>query len=82
MIKNITIGVLSFLIVFFVLFANIKANEAVKQTLLAELNLKLAEENETKAREQERKAVEAAARAIIEQQKAVELQQQLDDCNK
>ncbi|WP_422360327.1 hypothetical protein [Reichenbachiella sp.] len=81
MTKNIAIGVLSFLIVFFVLYANIKANEAEKQSILAELNLKLAEENETKAREQEQKAVEMAARAMIEQKKAEELQSQLDKCN-
>ncbi|MEP3389222.1 MAG: hypothetical protein ABJO02_13595 [Reichenbachiella sp.] len=82
MIKNITIGVLSFLIVFFVLFANIKANEAEKQAILAEQNLELAERNEAKAREQEQKAVEMAARAMIEQNKAEELQAQLAECNK
>lgn len=82
MIKNITIGVLSFLIVFFVLFANIKANEAEKIAIQSELNLKLAKENEAKAREQEQKAVEMAARAMIEQSKAEELQAQLAECNK
>lgn len=82
MIKNIVIGVLSFLTVFFVLYANIKANEAEKQSILAELNLKFAEENEAKAREQEKKVVEAAALALIQQRKAEKLQQELDECNK
>ena len=82
MIKNITIGVLSFLIVFFVLYANIKANEAEKYSIQSEMNLQLAKKNEAKTREQELKATEMAALAMIEQRKAEELQKQLDDCNK
>lgn len=78
--KNIFIGVLGVIVVFFVLFANIKANESVKYQMQAEMNLKIAQENETKAKEQEQKAVEAAARALIEQKKAEELQKQLDAC--
>lgn len=80
MIKNIIIGVLSLFIVFFVLYANIKANEAEKQVIMAQRNLELAKENEAKAKAEEQKAVEAAALALIEQKKAEELQKQLDDC--
>lgn len=64
--------------IFFVVFANIKAEEATKQTLLAELNLKKAEENEAKAKDQEKKATEAAARALIEQRRAEEEKEKAD----
>lgn len=80
MAKNITIGVLSSLIVFFVLLARIRTREAEVQTILAEYNLQLARESEAKAKAEEQKAVEAAALALIEQKKAEELQKQLDDC--
>lgn len=82
MTKNITIGVLSFLIVFFVVFANIKAEEAVKQTILAEQNFKLAKKYEEMAKAQEEKSVEISAQAMIAQRRAAEMQKQLDDCNK
>lgn len=58
--------------IFFVVYANIKANEAEKQTIQAELNLELAKENEAKAKEEEQKAVEAAAKARIAERKALE----------
>jgi len=82
MTKNIIIGVLVFISAFLVVYANIKAKDAEKQTIMAQLNLELAKENEAEAREQERRAVEAAARALIEQRKAEELQIQLDECKK
>ncbi|MEP2024330.1 MAG: hypothetical protein ABJH98_01100 [Reichenbachiella sp.] len=81
MTKNIIIGILSILIVFFILFANIKANEAEKQAIMAQLNLELAEKNEAKAKEQEQKAVEAVALSMIHLRKAEELQLELDKCN-
>lgn len=60
--------------IFFVVYANIKANEAEKQTIQAQLNLELAKENEAKAKEEEQKAVEAAAKARIAERKAIEEQ--------
>lgn len=81
MIKNIAIAVLSFLLVFFLLYANIKASEAEKYNIMAQQNLELAKENEAKVRAQEEKATEMAALAMIEQRKAEELQSQLDKCN-
>ncbi|WP_420582773.1 hypothetical protein [Reichenbachiella sp.] len=80
MTKNIIIGVLSFLIVFFVLFANIKASEAEKQSIQAELNLKLAMENETKAKAEQENATKAAAQLAIAEQKVEELKRALEVC--
>lgn len=72
------LGFAMLICIFFVVYANIKANEAEKQTLQAELNLKLAKEQEAKALEQEKKATEAAARALIEQRKAEEALKQAE----
>lgn len=80
--KNILIGLLALVSVFFVVYANIKANEAEKQRLQAELNIKLAYEQEAKAKAQEQKATEAAAKALIEQKKAENLEEQLKNCRK
>lgn len=80
MLKNIIIGVLAFVTVFFVVYANIKATEAERQTLLAEMNLKLAKENEEKAKLEEQKAAEQAALATIEAQNARKLEQELENC--
>lgn len=80
MTKNIIIGILVLVSAFFIVLSNIKAEEAEKQTLAAEVSLRKAEENEAKAREQEQKATEAAAKALIEQRKTENLQAQLDKC--
>lgn len=80
MTKNIIIGILAFISIFLVVFANIKAEEANKQTMQAQLNLELANQNMTIAKEEERKAVEAAATARIAERKASQLQEQLDNC--
>lgn len=56
--------------IFFVVLSQIKADEADKKTIEAEINLRKAKENEAKAIEQEQKASEAAAKALIEQRKA------------
>ncbi|SMD36978.1 hypothetical protein SAMN04488029_3172 [Reichenbachiella faecimaris] len=82
MIKNIIIGVLSLFIVFFVVYANIKAKEAEKQVAMAQSNLELAEENAALAKAEEKKATEAAAMALVEQQKVQKLREQLEDCKK
>ena len=68
----IVLGLAMLISIFFVVFANIKANEAEKQTIQAQLNLELAKENESKAKEQEQKAVEQAALAKIAERKAKE----------
>ncbi|MEO9967863.1 MAG: High-affnity carbon uptake protein Hat/HatR [Reichenbachiella sp.] len=68
------LGFAMLICIFFVVYANIKANEAEKQTIQAKLNLELAKENEAKAKEEEQKAVEAAAKARIAERKAVEEQ--------
>lgn len=58
--------------IFFVVLSQIKADEADKKTIEAEINLRQAEENAEKAKEEEQKAVEAAAKARIEERKANE----------
>ncbi|UXX79320.1 High-affnity carbon uptake protein Hat/HatR [Reichenbachiella carrageenanivorans] len=58
--------------IFFVVLSQIKADEADKKTIEAEINLRQAEENAAKAKEEEQKAVEAAAKARIEERKANE----------
>lgn len=69
------LGFAMLICIFFVVYANIKSNEAQKQTLQAQLNLELAKENEAKAKEQEEKAVEQAALAKIAERKAKEEQE-------
>ncbi|WP_420579762.1 High-affnity carbon uptake protein Hat/HatR [Reichenbachiella sp.] len=56
--------------IFFVVFANIKAGEAEKQTIQAQINLELAKENEAKAEAESERATKAAAEARIAQRKA------------
>ncbi|MEO9964703.1 MAG: hypothetical protein ABJF11_02875 [Reichenbachiella sp.] len=82
MIKNILIGFLILVSAFFIVFANIKANEAEKSAMQAQLNLELAIENEAKAKAQEQKAVEAAAMARIAERKAIDLAKLLEECEK
>lgn len=80
--KNIIIAVLAITSIFFVMYANIKASEAEKQTLMAQKNLRLAEKNAEKAKVSEKQAIEQAARAMIEQRKAEEVRKELQDCCK
>jgi WD40 repeat protein/energy-coupling factor transporter ATP-binding protein EcfA2 len=72
----IFLGLAALISIFFVVWAQIKASEAVKATLQAEQNMELALENEAKAKQQEQKAIDAAAQALIEQRKAQEAEKE------
>lgn len=73
----IIMGVLFWTSIFFVVYANIKADEAEKQTIQAELNLELAREKVDKANNEEQKARDALAKAKIE---ISQLKRQLENC--
>ena len=78
--KNIIITVLALSTVFFVILSRIKANEAEKQAVLAELNLELALKHEEAAARQEDFAVKAAVKAKELMRKNEELALLLKAC--
>lgn len=80
--KNITIGVLALSTIFFGVLSNMKAREAEKQAILAELNLELAKKHEVAADEKEDFAVQAAVKAKELMRKNEELEKQLKACKK
>ncbi|MEO9805774.1 MAG: hypothetical protein ABJF04_21130 [Reichenbachiella sp.] len=77
MIKNIIIGVLSLLIIFFAVFAKIKADEAEKQTMSAKVNLEYAQKNLDMAKADQQQVLEVAVQAS---KRVKELEQQLEEC--
>ena len=80
MVRNIIIGILSLLVIFLIVFSQIKISEVEKAWYTAEVNMELALENEAKAKAQEQKAVEMAAAALIAQGKAEEAEKRLLEC--
>lgn len=76
-VKTIILGVLFWISIFFVVYANIKANQAEKQTIQAELMLELAKENERKAIEEEQKILIALTKA---KEEISQLRSELKNC--
>lgn len=80
MVKNVIIGFLTATFVFFVVFANIKAKEAERQVIEAQMNLELAKENEAKAKAEQQIALEASAKVTLLKNKILKLEEQLANC--
>ncbi len=68
------------IIVFFIVYANIKAREAEKQTQLAFAQSESAQKNAEDAKKQAMIAQEQAAIARMQERKAVEAYEELEAC--
>lgn len=78
--KNIVITILSFLLILFVLFGFIKANEAEKNFMVAETAQAEAQENAMEAMKQSEIAISRAVEAEEATVSAEQLAQQLEKC--
>ncbi len=78
--KNIIIVILLIITVFFLLYAFIKADEAAKAGMAANVAQQEAAEQTNRAEEHSRIALEAAALAKMNEAKALDLELQLKEC--
>lgn len=78
--KNIIIIILSALLITFVVYAQIKANEAYQNKVMADEHQRIAEENRSEAMRQSEIATEWAAQSMKNMKMAEELGAKLQAC--
>lgn len=78
--KNITIAILTLVTLTFIVYAQIKTNDAEKTALEAAANLEMAEKNQKMAEIETQKAVEVATEAMRSEAEANRIMAELKAC--